>query len=81
MDLYFYLVTLFSGFHIIYHTKDKTKRKNKFMQGGPICSAVIMITIVGAKYFGSLSYSYFFSAADVETEVAALIHNHLVANT
>jgi len=54
--------------------------KNRFKQGGPICSAVIMITIVGAKYFGSLFYSYFFSAADVEIEVA-LIRNHLVANT
>ena len=52
--------------------------KNIFIQGGPICSAVIMITIVVVKYFGSLFYFYFFSAEDVETEVAvAPTNNHL----
>ena len=65
--------------YIILRIKQK---ENKLKQGGPICSAVMITTlVVVVKFFGSLFYSYFFSAADVEIEVAALIHNHLVANT
>jgi len=42
---------------------------------------MITTLVVVVKFFGSLFYSYFFSAADVEIEVVALTRNHLVANT
>ncbi len=66
---------------MIYHTKDNRKIKSikKFLSKEvfALCAAVIMI------FFGSLYFSYSFSAADVETDAVKItvIPNQTAADT
>ena len=59
-----FIVTLFQKKNNIYHTKEQRK---EFYIGGTLKWEILAVHVI-AKYFGSLSYSYYFSVA-VATEV------------
>lgn len=65
-------VTLFSLLNKIYHTKEQEKSDRRYFQWG--------IAHVTVKFFGSLSYSCYFSVVAATEDADATVAVALVAN-